>query len=467
MVMMFDRNDVHFRANVIRPDAALKVFGSRFKISKPNLVAVTALRETGKSAVVDRDDVEIGFFADEEKAYASESRFAHEIAEPPVDIYAYRESVIETFITQRSSDTVTLHPGDVPLGLPGWLGGMNRASAYALIKKVYDAGGVALVPFSRVCRMASETLNSIGFHDGFVTRRGVSEPAFDPEEFLPMRSYDLKTYLTSNLVDDDLMPTDDWAYSDTDDGINLYFVVTRRPSKDTKLQTWKNGYSMYNKLLSTHIKTWLGHNQDEGVVLRQWVLSNLFGGVPITEAWPTGYVRDVTGAVRLDGRVQLISASGHLVNLLLASEFTAIDWEQAVVQIEGNVRQAMGEKVPGAHHPSEDAKHGLWHNQLDYEVAIYTYIFTAIAFGLRVQTEAVDIINRGLSRIGNAFPLFRRGESFVSKDFRRSGNRIPDVPGDVESYASIRTRVRLFTGMGDIVSTSLRVPGLGSLLTAV
>jgi hypothetical protein len=166
-------------------------------------------------------------------------------------------------------------------------------------------------------------------------------------------------------------------------------------------------------------------SQTDGVKLYSIQLRYIFGlddvslhqlrKVALIKRYPNANLD--TGEATIHGIVEgeRISVAGHMVNLLLASHFTAVDFKRRMDDVVFNVEAVYeGRRLPSYDVlPGEPATdlHKLWHNFVEYEVALDSYIILAQMIDLQPNMVAVAYSRKVLLNLLNKFPKFRLGDS--------------------------------------------------------
>jgi hypothetical protein len=117
-----------------------------------------------------------------------------------------------------------------------------------------------------------------------------------------------------------------------------------------------------------------------------------------------------------------VTVAGHLVNLLIASNFVVIDFGRWLNSVEGNIAGRSAKTV------FEDAeKHELWHSLDEWLLAISAYKLMAKEMNLEIDEERLLYISDGLSRI------FQGHEARLGREVERIKREESD---DYRSYLS-------------------------------
>jgi hypothetical protein len=131
----------------------------------------------------------------------------------------------------------------------------------------------------------------------------------------------------------------------------------------------------------------------------------------------------VTGWLEYEGRGIYVAIAGHMVNTLIASSYTTIDFRRYLRTIEYNVRSTMREQS-GKASRAEDQPQGersvnaLWHGFFDWFYATDVYREMCKIYRLSFNSEAFDFVRKELLVIKRKLPTFVQREGFQATGYR-------------------------------------------------
>jgi hypothetical protein len=122
----------------------------------------------------------------------------------------------------------------------------------------------------------------------------------------------------------------------------------------------------------------------------------------------------------VEERKMNIAVSGHLVNLLLKAHFEVVDFRRYMEVIEDNIKNALKLvttaqqrlvlRIPGES-GSDDGM--LWHNYIEWKLAIYVYLFLASRmFGKIHKWILIRNISLSLDILAKKYIDFIKTDSF-------------------------------------------------------
>jgi hypothetical protein len=175
---------------------------------------------------------------------------------------------------------------------------------------------------------------------------------------------------------------DDHGWDPSDGLCSLWYI-------ETNMLPWSEKQTMLS-MQTHHVKYWTGimrevwHHDNRTLHTVRSLAVQRQGGIPLNDGRINGILR---------GRP--VTVAGHLVNLLLASHYTPIDFGRWLATIRGNIKgypaKALFEDVE---------RHELWHSMDEWLLAIDTYHMMAEAIGLVPRNqdglrEAIREVFRG------------------------------------------------------------------------
>jgi hypothetical protein len=120
------------------------------------------------------------------------------------------------------------------------------------------------------------------------------------------------------------------------------------------------------------------------------------------------------GNVKYRGRDIPLCVSGHMVNILLASNWIMQDMDLTLAHIEWNWSKFESRKLDNNEklllknggfyeRVSKDNIFSLWHNYWEYDLAIDTYLIIANSLGLRADTTKVNALRDNLKILSRTY----------------------------------------------------------------
>jgi hypothetical protein len=111
-----------------------------------------------------------------------------------------------------------------------------------------------------------------------------------------------------------------------------------------------------------------------------------------------------------------LSVAGHLVNSLLAMHFMNVSMSRRMKAVWYNVNAVFGavrlDSTSMVGEPGSNP-YVLWHNYVEYDVAIDAYIVLATRLGLAPDLQAVKYCRIEINKMLKKFPAFRLTQSVV------------------------------------------------------
>jgi len=196
-------------------------------------------------------------------------------------------------------------------------------------------------------------------------------------------------------------PTNGIGFDPVNPLANLWVVVENVLNDD--YQTIWNSQTHWAKVCTSVLREEFSLNDDTMHIFRRRALAEIFkGNMPVIRMLfaPTEYMvimdKRVSGAYKTRSGILPIAVSGHMINLLIASSFGKVDISRYVRTLDKNRKiwnSTDGEfdnlRMMGALAENNLEGNRLWHNWIEYFIAVRAYQLVCEEFKLNVNVRAV------------------------------------------------------------------------------
>jgi len=191
-----------------------------------------------------------------------------------------------------------------------------------------------------------------------------------------------------------------------------FIAIKKTLLSDVNYQTWWNSQTHEVRKVSIPIRRILAVDSHSLHAFRRLALKRLYPDCVTIED------DRVNGYIMVDGKKQWVAVSGHLMNMLLYSEYGLIDFSRYLDTIEENVKaysiqgrmdttlKLLYSKELLAEDNTQDKIRRLWHSYYDFYVAVCAYMMLCQSLRMHFNPRATRYVLRRLNVIKLKYPKF-------------------------------------------------------------
>jgi hypothetical protein len=153
--------------------------------------------------------------------------------------------------------------------------------------------------------------------------------------------------------------------------------IVKLSGHESNLQTWTNGQTNYTKILTPILRTEFNLDTQSLHIFRRYAIKKRYPEAKLI-------VDDrINAIININGKERYLAIAGHIVNMALASSVFFVDIRRYVNTLTENIKDANSgnftrwKLMVKGHLQNETSKHGLWHNKLEYIIAMDVYLLMA------------------------------------------------------------------------------------------